>query len=328
LDEADPDGNYTRPCMSPSRLEVVRGLDAAPKRPGPTVVTVGVFDGVHRGHSMLFGRVREEAKSLGARPGVVTFDPHPLEVLRPDKAPCVLTTLDQRLELFEREGLEIALVLPFTKELAALDPIEFGKAALVEDLHVVKILVGEDFRFGHGRAGDINTLKQLGQEFGFEAEAIGLLGNESHKISSSDIRLMISEGRVEDAAGLLGRNYALGGIVVEGDKRGRALGFPTANIKPHPRACLSGLGVYAGWWVWKGERYPGAINVGVRPTFKTSDPPQCEIYVLDFDEDLYGQYGEVEFTAFLRPEEKFASASELIEQMRADVGRSRALLQV
>jgi riboflavin kinase/FMN adenylyltransferase len=316
--------------MSPTRLEVVRGIENGPAQPGPTVVTVGVFDGVHRGHSMLFGRVREEATALGARPGVVTFDPHPLEVLAPQKAPCTLTTLDQRLELFEREGLEIALVLPFTTELAALDPEAFGKAALVEDLQVRKILVGEDFRFGHGRAGDINTLKQLGREFGFEAEAIGLLGADNDKISSTDIRRMIAEGEVEPAAELLGRNYALGGTVVEGDKRGRELGFPTANLKPDDRACLPGLGVYAGWWVWRGRRLPGAINVGVRPTFKEASDavrPLCEIYILDFDEDLYGEYGEVEFGTFLRPEEKFASAAALIEQMRADVDRSRAVLQ-
>jgi riboflavin kinase / FMN adenylyltransferase len=308
------------------RMEILLGADARPSDGRPTVATVGMFDGVHRGHRMLFQRVLDEADRLDARSAIVTFDPHPLEVLAPAKAPCMLTTLDQRLRLFEEAGFDIALVLPFNRELAALTPEQFAKAALVEELNVCKILVGEDFRFGHDRAGDVQTLREIGKSDGFEAEAIGLLGGDgASKISSTVIRTLVAEGDVEGAAELLGHNYALAGEVVEGDKRGRELGFPTANLKPHPRACLPGNGVYAGWWVWDGQRLPGAINVGVRPTFKEGAPPLCEIFVLDFEGDLYGEHGEVEFAAFLRPEQRFGSADELIEQMKQDVDQARRI---
>jgi riboflavin kinase/FMN adenylyltransferase len=160
---------------------------------------------------------------------------------------------------------------------------------------------------------------------GFEAEAVGLLEGDEGKISSSDIRVLLRGGQVEAVATLLGRRFRLWGTVVEGDKRGRDLGFPTANIGPHPRACLPGLGVYAGSWLWDGRRLPAAINVGVRPTFKTGAPPLCEVYVLDFDGDLYGAEGEVEFTSFLRPEAKFDSADALIAQMHQDVSRVRGI---
>ncbi len=306
-------------------MEILWGAEARPAEALPTVATVGMFDGVHRGHRMLFERVFESTRALNARSAVVTFDPHPLEVLAPDKAPCLLTTLDQRFKLFEEAGFDIVLVLPFNGELAALSPEQFAKAALVDELNVTKILVGEDFRFGHGRAGDVDTLQEIGKKDGFDAEAVELLGDAESKISSSVIRRYLAEGKVESVAELLGRPWRLAGEVVEGDKRGRTLGFPTANIRAHPRSCLPGLGVYAGWWVWKGDRLPAAINVGVRPTFKENDPPVCEVFVLDFEGDLYGEHGEVEFTQFLRPEEKFDSVDALLAQMHADVARVRDL---
>lgn len=308
-------------------MQILYGATDHPTDDRPTVVTVGMFDGVHRGHRMLFDRCFEEAKRLQARSAVVTFEPHPLEVLAPDKAPCILTTLEQRLALFEEAGFDVALVLPFNRELAALSPMEFAREALVEELHVCKVLVGEDFRFGHDRAGNVATLAAIGKTEGFEAEPVGLLGSDEGKISSSDVRLLLREGHVDAAASLLGRPYRLAGEVIHGDERGRDLGFPTANIKPHARACLPALGVYAGWWIWDGKRLPGAINVGVRPTFKTDDPPLTEVYVLDFEGDLYGEHGEVEFIARLRPEEKFDSVDALIEQMHDDVARTADLLE-
>jgi riboflavin kinase/FMN adenylyltransferase len=307
-------------------MEVLRGAKERPSDGRPTVVTVGMFDGVHRGHRMLFERVFEEAKRLDARSAVVTFEPHPLEVLAPEKAPCILTTLDQRVALFDEAGFDVALVLPFDRELARLTPLEFAREALVEELHVCKVLVGEDFRFGHDRAGNVATLAEIGKEEGFEAEAVGLLGGDEGKISSSDVRLLLREGLVDAAASLLGRGYRLAGEVVHGDERGRTLGFPTANIRPHPRACLPALGVYAGWWCWDGKRLQAAINVGVRPTFKKDDPPLTEVYVLDFEGDLYGAYGEVEFTARLRAELKFDSVDDLIRRMGEDVDRVRSIL--
>jgi riboflavin kinase/FMN adenylyltransferase len=171
-------------------------------------------------------------------------------------------------------------------------------------------------------------LRDIGVVDGFEAEAVGLLEGDEGKISSSDIRVLLRGGQVDAVATLLGRPFRLWGTVVKGDERGRDLGFPTANIAPHARACLPGLGVYAGWWVWDGRRLPSAINVGVRPTFKSGDSPLCEVFVLDFEGDLYDAEGEVEFTTFLRPEEKFDSAEALIIQMHADVEKTRSVLGV
>jgi len=321
-------------------MEILWGAEARPAEPAPTVVTVGMFDGVHRGHAMLFAKVLDDASALSARSAVVTFDPHPLEVLAPDKAPCVLTTLDQRLRLFEEAGFDIALVLRFDRELAALDPEAFTRAALVEDLHVRKVIVGEDFRFGHRRAGDVNTLRELGDRFGFEAEAIGLLGVQDaprgarsdgpEKISSTEIRRLIGEGKVEDAAELLGHTHRLAGTVVPGQGIGREMhGLPTANLEPHPRACLPGLGVYAGWWIWSDERRPGVINVGRErgPQLEPSSRAVVEIHVFDYDGDLIGESGEIEFTAFLRPEMRFSGTAELAAQIRQDAERARGVLE-
>ncbi len=311
-------------------MEILWGADDRPAEPAPTVVTVGMFDGVHKGHAMLFARVFEAAKVLGSRSAVVTFDPHPLEVLAPDKAPCALTTLDQRLGLFAEQGFEIALVLRFDRDLASLDPEAFTRAALVDDLHVRKVIVGEDFRFGHKRAGDINTLRELGARFGFEAEAIGLLGTSDQKrISSTDIRRMIGEGKVEDAAELLGHSHRLAGTVVPGQGLGRKLhGLRTANLEAHPKACLPRHGVYAGWWIWEGQRRPGVINVGKErgPQLEPAPRAVVEIHVFDFDGDLVGEAGEVEFAAFLRGERSFTASDELAAQIRRDADQARELL--
>lgn len=309
-------------------MEVLWGADARPAESKPTVVTIGVFDGVHRGHAMLFDYVVQQAAAIDARPAIVTFDPHPMEVIAPERAPCVLTTIDQRLALFEEHGFDLTLVLRFDRELASLEPEEFVRRMLVDELGVRKVIVGEDFRFGHDRAGDVSTLEELGRVLGFDCEAIGLLGSGDggDRISSSVIRRLIGEGDVEGAAALLGRGYRLAGEVVHGDERGQKLGFPTANLAPHPRACLPGNGVYAGRWVREGRRLPGVINVGVRPTFKENDRPLCEIHIFDFDQDLYGARGEVEFAAFLRPEQRFDGVDALIAQIAVDAARARELL--
>lgn len=310
-------------------MEILWGADARPSEPKPTVVTVGMFDGVHRGHALVFERVCKEATAIDARAAVVTFDPHPLEVLAPDKAPCVLATLDQRLKLFGAAGLDITLVLPFDRELASLSPAEFTEVMLVQDLHVRKILVGEDFRFGHGRAGDVDTLQELGKKFGFEAESIGLLGEDSKRISSTDIRRLIADGDVSSAAALLGHPFRLAGTVVAGQGLGHELhGLRTANLEPHPRACLPGLGVYAGRWVWNKESRPGVINVGrLRgPRLEPTARAVVEIHVFDFDQNILGERGEIEFNAFLRPEISFDSREELVAQIRADAEQARKAL--
>jgi riboflavin kinase/FMN adenylyltransferase len=260
---------------------------------------------------------------------VVTFDPHPLEVLAPQKAPCALTTLEQRLGLFEGAGMDMTVVLPFNRELARLTPKEFTQVMLVEDLHVRKVVVGADFRFGHKRAGDIATLQELGREFGFEAEAIDLVGDGSERISSTDIRRLVAAGRVEEAAALLGHPFRLAGVVVPGLGVGRTLhGLATANLEPHQRACIPGLGVYAGRWVWRGRALPGVINVGRErgPGLEAAPRPVVEIHIFDLEEDLVGEHGEIEFSAFIRDEMRFEGKEQLAAQIRRDADEARRLL--
>lgn len=305
-------------------MQILHGLDATHE--GPAVVTIGAFDGVHRGHAKLHARVLEEARRVGADGMVITFDPHPLEVLAPERAPCLLTTLDQRLGLFAQEGMAATLVLPFTEELSSLEPGAFVRSVLLDRVHARKVIVGEDFRFGHARAGDAGTLARLGTEHGFEVETYPLVDGNGGKVSSSVIRKHIAAGDVEAAAELLGRSFRLAGTVVRGEKRGRKIGFPTANLEPQPRACLPSNGVYAAWWVDPGRRLPGVVNVGIRPTFEPADRPVPEIHIFDFDEDLYGARGEIEFTSFLRPELKFGSVDELVDQIRQDAARAREIL--
>jgi len=310
-------------------MEVLRGTGARPAQRRPSVVTIGVFDGVHRGHVALFERVAMEAKADGVRAAIVTFEPHPVEVLAPERAPCVLTTIDQRLSLFEEHGFDLGVVLTFDRSLASLTPADFVQAALVDEVAARRVIVGEDFRFGHNRAGDITTLSELGREFGFEAEAMHLVSDAGRRISSSDIRRLISEGDVSAAAALLGRGYRLAGSVVRGQAIARELhGFPTINLATHERACIPGFGVYAGWWVWRGRRLPGVVNVG-RERGPGHDPAAravVEIHIFDFDEDVGGKSGEIEFAAFLRPEMRFDRVDALAAQIRDDADRARQLL--
>lgn len=310
-------------------MEILRGATgrSGPSEGKPAVATIGTFDAVHRGHQALFRRVVDEARRLEAAPTVITFDRHPIEVLAPEKAPCRITTLDQRLILFEDVGIERAVVLPFTRDLASLEPEAFVEEVLVAGLGVRKVLVGRDFRFGHGRRGDVQLLGELGRREGFEVEACELVETEDGPVSSTVVRRLVGEGGVEEAAELLGRPFRLAGTVVHGAGRGGAeLGFPTANLEVHPLACLPGLGVYAGWWLWEEGRVPGAVNVGIRPTFTPDPEPVVEIHLLDFSGDLYGASGEIEFHSRLRDEVRFSSAEELVDQMHEDVEETRRRL--
>ena len=310
-------------------MEVLWGTDARSSVDAATVATIGVFDGVHRGHVALFERVTSEAKRLGARPAIVTFEPHPVEVIAPDRAPCILTTIEQRLALFEDHGFDMTVVVRFDREFANLTPSEFVRVALIDEVRARTVIVGEDFRFGHDRAGDVTTLAELGGEFGFEAEAFGIVGDNGGRISSSVIRRLIGEGSVADAAALLGRGYRLAGEVVRGQDIARELhGLPTVNLESDARSCVPGPGVYAGWWVWRGRRLPGVVNVGRErgPGHAPAPVPVVEIHIFDFDEEVGGERGEIEFTAFLRPEQKFDGVEALVAQIRADADRARALL--
>jgi riboflavin kinase / FMN adenylyltransferase len=307
---------------------VVQGLRGLPPDVKPSVATVGVFDGVHVGHQMLLRRVIERARADGAKAVVVTFDRHPLELLRPGDAPPLITTLRQRAEVFERLGIDVLLVLRFDNKFRQFPAEDFITRVLVGGLGVVHLVVGANFRFGHGGSGSVETLKELGERHGFTVDVFSLLGEEqdSEAVSSSLIRRQLAEGQVERVAEELGRPFRLEGHVVKGAGRGRALGIPTANLEVPEKVILPKVGVYAGWMDAAGSRHPAVINVGYNPTFEDRDRPIVEVHALDFDGDLYGQVVGVEFTHHLRDELKFPDADSLMVEIRKDIAKARELL--
>jgi len=303
------------------------GLDAIPAELGPCVVTIGVFDGVHRGHQVIIGEAVRRAHADGLPCVVLTFDPHPMAVLRPKVQPATLLSLDDRVSALMALGTDGVCVLPFTRELSALEPEEFVRQVLVDGLHTAGVVVGANFHFGHRAAGDIATLVELGEQSGFWVESIGLSGDGA-TYSSTRVRELVREGQVKEASRVLGRPHRLVAPVVHGDHRGRALGFPTANLAQEGSAAVPADGVYAGWLVRSGgERLPAAVSVGTNPTFDGHDR-RVEAYVLDrTDLDLYGEQVAVEFVERLRPTERFDSAEDLVDQMGRDVDRARSLLR-
>lgn len=304
-----------------------RGLDEVPASFGPAVVTIGVFDGVHRGHQALMRTVLEIARREGATPVVATFDRHPLEVIAPDAAPRPLSTLPQRARMMADLGIEVLVVMTFDDVFRHLTPSEFVRTVLVEHLHAVHTVVGANFTFGHQRAGTIDTLRGLGAQHGFGVTVFEIQrGVDSDTVSSTLIRRHIEAGEVEQALKEMDHPYRLEGYVERGAGRGAGLGFPTANLRVAPKLLLPKIGVYAGWIVVGDRRMPAAINVGVNPTFEERAEPIVEVHVLDFDGDLYGEVVEVEFTHRLRDERRFDSADALVEQMKQDVDRARELL--
>lgn len=303
------------------------GLDEVPRDWGRSVVTIGVFDGVHRGHQKVIGRAAELAAELGLPCVVVTFDPHPDEVVRPGSHPPLLSPGARRPELLAEVGADAIMVLPFTLELSRMGPDEFVQSILVDRLHAARVIVGEDFRFGHRAKGDIALLRELGEKYDFLAEGVPLVA-DGDTISSTAIRARLAEGAVEEAAHLLGRPHRLEGIVVRGHQRGRALGFPTANVESLPHTAVPADGVYAGYLVCDSERYPderwpAAISVGTNPTFEAV-VRTVEAYALDRDDlDLYGEHVSVDFVSRIRGMVKFESIEDLIAEMRRDVERAR-----
>lgn len=308
------------------RMKIFRSLDAwRGERPaGRPVATIGIFDGVHRGHQRLLGRVRDAAAARGEPSLVLTFDPHPVRVLAPHKTlPLIMTPAD-RLLAIERLGLDAALVLPFTRELAALDAETFVRDVFHGALGVSHIVAGPDTRFGHDHGGDLDQLQRLGAALGFTAEAVEPLFVEGERVSSSAIRAAVREGDVARAARLLGRWHRLQGLVVGGHRRGRALGFPTANIAAREEL-LPRDGVYAGR-VWRGDGCHDAVaSVGVKPTFG-EESRTVEAHLLDFDDELYGETVALDLVAWLRPEERFETVDDLVRQMHADLACGRRAL--
>lgn len=298
----------------------------APIAAGGSVVCIGVFDGVHRGHQSLLSTARAVADDLAVPLVAITFDPHPLAVVGPRVAPTSLASLDHRRALLTAAGADDVEVLQFDERVAAMDPEEFVHRALIDRLHVRAVVVGEDFRFGHRAAGTFATLEQEGERHGFTAIAAPLVGDGAERWSSTATRALVEAGDVAAAARALGRAYRLEGEVVHGDHRGRELGFPTANLAWTGTPTLPADGVYAGWLRVAGEPLPAAISVGTNPTFDGVER-RVESYVLDRDDlDLYGTWVEVEFVERIRGQERFDGIEALVAQMTRDVADCRRLL--
>lgn len=286
----------------------------------PTALTLGVFDGVHLGHRQLLSR----AFGHDGTPAVITFDPHPVEVLAPGTSPRLITNIEERLELLEGLGTELVAVLDLA-EVRNFRPDQFVSEILVGKLAVSALTVGDDFHFGKDRAGDVGFLTETGKRRGFDVDVVGMVTEGGQTVSSSRIRSLIEVGSVSDAAALLGSRYRVTGPVVDGDKRGRDIGYPTANIRPLERKVIPGNGVYATVTRVDGTDHMSATNVGTRPTFGGGER-LIEAHLLDFDGDLYGEEITVEFVERLRPELEFKSVAELLEHMEEDVARSRKIL--
>lgn len=318
-----------------------RGLGDLPGNWGRCVVTIGVFDGVHRGHQELIRRTVEVARERGLPSVVLTFDPHPSEVLRPGSHPAQLTTLRRKAELVEQLGVDVFCVLPFTLELSRVTAEEFVHEILVDQLHVAVVLVGENFTFGNKAAGNVELLRTLGKRFGYVAYGAELQGASmpaGHAageavegeitFSSTYVRSCIDAGDVAAAAAALGRPHRIDGIVVRGDGRGHQLGYPTANLSTPRYAAVPADGVYSGWFACTtrpGELLQAAISVGSNPTFSGRER-RVEAYVLDVKEDFYGQHVSLDFVARLRDTERFDSVDELLERIDDDVKRTREIL--
>ncbi len=298
-----------------------------------SAVTIGAYDGVHIGHQALLAELRARAKPDGLTTVVVTFDRHPATVVRPDSAPLLLCDLAQKLELLEAAGVDRTVVVPFDEERANESAEDFVREILVRTVGARRVVVGEDFHFGHGRKGNITLLRELGAVDGFTVEGVSLAmasdaTDGTGAISSTRIRALVAEGKVAEAAVLLGRSHQVRGTVVHGDARGGAeLGFPTANVDVPAGIALPAAGIYAGWYDRpNGSRWPTAISVGTRPTFYDEGRLLVEAFLLDFDGDLYDEEGRVSFVTRLRDELRFDSMAELVTQMNRDVDATRAVL--
>jgi riboflavin kinase/FMN adenylyltransferase len=303
------------------------GVEAVPDDQGPTVVTVGMFDGVHRGHRALLDRVAAEAAERGLPAAAVTFDRHPLSVLRPGSEPPLLTTLDGKVELLGQAGMDVVLVLGFTRELSEVGAEAFAAEVLFDTLAARAVVVGENFRFGHKAAGDAALLAELGRPRGVDVVAVGLHADGGQVVSSTRVRAELAEGDVAAAAGSLGRPYAVEGVVVVGDRRGRPLlGVPTANLEVPDGIAIPADGVYAGHLTdaADGVARPAAVSVGTNPQFGTER--RVEAHVLDFDGDLYGHRVTVDFRHRVRGQATFPTVDDLIAQIHADIDQARRLL--
>jgi riboflavin kinase/FMN adenylyltransferase len=319
-------------------VEVLTDGDPCPAFPGGSVVTIGTYDGVHRGHRAVIDQVCAIAVERSLTPVVVTFDRHPASVVRPDAAPLLLTDLDQKLELLGGTGAEVALVVRFTPERATEEAVDFVRGVLVDCLNARVVVVGDDFHFGAGRQGNVTMLSEVGPALGFEVSPLRLVGPDGAvapsgqpKVSSTAVRHALADGDVVTAARLLGRHHEVRGVVGHGDKRARVLGYPTANVEVPDGICLPADGIYAAWYVDADDVvHPAAISLGRRPTFYDDQPfSLLEAHLLDVGDggiDLYDSPARVRFVARLRAEERFDSVDDLVVQMGLDCDAARRVL--
>jgi riboflavin kinase/FMN adenylyltransferase len=297
----------------------------------PHAVTIGVFDGVHRGHRFVLDETRRLADHDGARLAVVTFDPHPARIVRPDSAPKILTGIEHRLELLREFGVDTTVVVHFDEAQAHERAKAFVDRVLVDCLSASSVSVGDDFHFGYRREGTTELLAEIGAERGFDVHPLDQVlqpGEGGAPVSSTAIRRAVAEGDVEEAAEMLGRLHQVRGEVRAGDQRGRTIGFPTANVDVSPERAIPADGVYAAWYVFAdGSRHPAAVNVGKRPTFYAdAERSLVEAHLIGFDGDLYGTEGRVEFVKMLRSERRFDGIEALKAQLQTDIDEAKALL--
>lgn len=322
---------------SVASVEIIRadGPIVAPDE--GAVVTIGAYDGVHLGHRAVIAEVRRRAETLGVRSAVVTFDRHPAMVVRPESAPRLLTDLDQKLELLASTGVDVTVVVRFDEQRAEESAEDFVDEVIVGSLAAREVVVGEDFHFGHQRKGDVELLRRMGADAGFTVEGLGLrsaadvgVAATHDKVSSTSIRSALVAGELDRANALLGRPHEVRGLVSPGDRRGRELGFPTANVAVPGDILMPADGIYAGWFVRRdGSVLPTAMNLGRRPTFyEQAHASLLEAHVLDFDGDLYGEHVAVRFVARLHGEIRYDSIEALVDGITRDVEQTRAVLGV
>jgi riboflavin kinase/FMN adenylyltransferase len=307
-------------------MQVFRTFEELAKHSQKVCLAIGVFDGVHLGHQRVMGQARDDAQAMDGTAAVLTFDPHPMRVLQPDKAPLLLTSTEHKLALIDKLGMDACLLLTFDRPFSLTPPERFINTVARYTNQLQEICVGTRFRFGHSRAGDVRLMEALAPQYGFVAKEIKsvMLGEEM--ISSTAIRQHVLHGQLDRAAAMLGRPFSILGTVEPGDHRGRKLGFPTANLNPHDEV-LPPDGVYAVLVIIGSERFGGVVNIGVRPTFASAQPLRVlEVHILDFTRELYDQHVEVVFLSKLRDEQKFVSAEALKTQIAADVHAARQIL--
>ena len=292
----------------------------------PTVLTLGVFDGLHLGHQLVMRTVFERAHELNAVPTVITFDPHPRAVVHPESAPPLLQTLDQKVEGFGVLGIQQTIVVRFTEEFSKISARDFLRDVVKERLQAKEVYLGKGFAFGHNREGNIDLLTRVGSELGFVAGEVPEICLRGRRVSSSRIRELLAQGKVNLARRMLGRPYGVEGLVERGAERGRQLGFPTANLHPHNRV-IPRNGVYVTGTLIEGQWHRSVTNLGVRPTFGVEKEPSVETFVMNWEGDLYGDVVRVRFLRRLRDERKFGSIEELKAQIEKDVARARSYFE-